>query len=164
MNLRKMILKKILNRYNLGFKYESSLTFKQTLQERGNIFNYYIMTVLYGSLITFKDEDSSFNQFNISKMLDSKENGGAAFMNIHSGTIKGYDINSENINIEKIYNRMGVAKFAVLPNLGTTDEKWKYAINIIVNLTSEKLLLTNLNFEPPNGLEMYRTMYKGKIK
>ena len=48
---------KILNRYHLGFKYESSLTFKQTLQERGNIFNYYIMSILYGSLITFKDED-----------------------------------------------------------------------------------------------------------
>ena len=52
----------------------------------------------------------------------------------------------------------------IILHLGTTDEKWKYAINIIVNLASEKLLLTNLNFETPNGLEMYRTMYKDKIK
>ena len=155
---------KILNRFNLGFKYESSLTFKQTLQERGNIFNYYIMTILYGSLMTFKDEDSNFQQFNISKMLDSKESGGAAFINIHSGTVKGYDLNSENINVEKVYNKMGVAKFAILPNLGTTDEKWKYAINIVTNLSTEKLLLTNLNFETSNGLDMYRTMYDGKIK
>ena len=69
----------------------------------------------------------------------------------------------DEINIEKTYNRMGVAKFAILPNLGTTDEKWKYAIDIMMNLTFEKLLLTNLNFETPNGLEMYRTMYKDKI-
>ena len=115
-------------------------------------------------VMTFKDEDGNFQQFNISKMLDSKENGGAAFINIHSGTVKGYDLNSENINVEKVYNKMGVAKFAILPNLGTTDEKWKYAINIVTNLSTEKLLLTNLNFETSNGLDMYRTMYDSKIK
>ena len=115
-------------------------------------------------VVTFKDEDSNFQQFNISKILDSKENGGAAFINIHGGTVKGYDLNSENINVEKVYNKMGVAKFAILPNLGTTDEKWKYTINIVTNLSTEKLLLTNLNFETSNGLDMYRTMYNGKIK
>ena len=61
------------------------------------------MTILYGSLITFKDEDSNFQQFNISKILDSKENCGSSFINIHGGTVKGYDLNSENINVEKVF-------------------------------------------------------------